>query len=70
MGELVGSDGGFLVPPEFSNKIFEKVYNENNLIAKTDQYQVTGNSIAFPQLLETSRATGSRWGGVQSYWLQ
>ena len=70
MGELVGSDGGFLVPPEFSNKIFEKVYNENNLIAKTDQYQVTGNSISFPQLLETSRATGSRWGGVQSYWLQ
>jgi hypothetical protein len=38
MGELVGSDGGFLVPPTFSTKIFERVYNENNLLAKTDQY--------------------------------
>lgn len=70
MGELVGSDGGFLVPPTFSNKIFERVYNENNLIAKTDQYTAGSNVMVFPRNAETSRATGSRFGGVRAYWVQ
>lgn len=70
MGELVGSDGGFLVPPGFSTKIFERVYNENNLLAKTDQYPLTGNSMTFPRNNESSRVDGSRWGGVRSYWVQ
>ncbi len=70
MGELVGSDGGFLVPPTFSNVVFERVYKENELLKRTDQYTVTGNSMVFPRNAESSRATGSRWGGVQAYWLQ
>jgi len=70
MGELVGSDGGFLVPPAFSNVVFEKVYKENELLKRTDQYTVTGNSMAFPRNAESSRATGSRWGGVRAYWVQ
>ena len=68
MGELVGSDGGFLVPPTFSNTIFERVYAEQNLLAKTDQYTSAGNVMVFPRNAETSRATGSRWGGVRAYW--
>lgn len=70
MGELVGSDGGFLVPPSFSTKIFERMYNENALLSKTDQYPVTGNSMTFPRNAESSRVDGSRWGGVRSYWVQ
>ncbi len=70
MGELVGSDGGFLVPPTFSNTLFERVYKENDLLKRTDQYTVTGNSIVFPRNAESSRANGSRWGGVRAYWLQ
>lgn len=70
MGELVGSDGGFLVPPTFSTTIFERVYTENDLLAKTDKYTATGNSMVFPRNAETSRATGSRWGGVRAYWVQ
>lgn len=70
MGELVGSDGGFLVPPQFSTTIFERVYNENNLLAKTDQYTSSSNVMVFPRNAETSRATGSRWGGVRAYWVQ
>lgn len=70
MGELVGSDGGFLVPPTFSNKIFERVYTENNLLAKTDQYTAGGNVMVFPRNAESSRATGSRWGGVRAFWVQ
>lgn len=70
MGELVGSDGGFLVPPAFSDKIFQRVYKENALLSRTDQYPVTGNSMVFPRNAESSRANGSRWGGVRAYWVQ
>lgn len=70
MGELVGSEGGFLVPPTFSTNIFERVYNENNLLAKTDKYTAGGNVMVFPRNNESSRATGSRWGGVRAYWVQ
>jgi HK97 family phage major capsid protein len=70
MGELIGSDGGFLVPPQFSDKLFERVYKENDLLKRTDQYTVSGNSMVFPRNAESSRATGSRWGGVRGYWLQ
>jgi len=68
MGEAVGSDGGFLVPPEFSSKIFERMYSPSSLISMTDTYTVQGNQITFPRLEESSRATGSRWGGVRTYW--
>jgi HK97 family phage major capsid protein len=67
---LVGSDGGFLVPPQFSDKIFERVYKENDLLSRTDQYTVTGNSMVFPRNAESSRANGSRWGGARAYWTQ
>lgn len=70
MGELVGSDGGFLVPPQFSDKIFERVYKENDLLKRTDQYTVTGNAMVFPRNAESSRANGSRWGGARAYWTQ
>lgn len=70
MGELVGSDGGFLVPPTFSQKIFERVYAYDELLVRTDQYTCDGNSMVFPRNAETSRATGSRWGGVRAYWVQ
>ena len=68
MGEAIGSDGGFLVPQEFSSRIFERMYDGESLLSRTDQYPVAGNSISFPRNAETSRATGSRWGGVQTYW--
>jgi HK97 family phage major capsid protein len=69
MGELIGSDGGYLVPPEFSQKIFERVYQQNDLLGRTDKYPVSGNSMVFPRNNESSRANGSRWGGVRAYWV-
>jgi HK97 family phage major capsid protein len=68
MGEVTGSDGGFLVPPEFVQKILERVYAKSNLLGMTDSYTVSSNVIAFPRSAETSRANGSRWGGVRAYW--
>lgn len=70
MGELSGSDGGYLVPPQFSTNVFERMYREDPLMSKTDSYTVAGDSMVFPRNAETSRATGSRWGGVRAYWVQ
>ena len=68
MNEGTGADGGFLVPTYFAQKILERVYAQNNLLAMTDTYVASGNSVAFPRNAETSRANGSRWGGVRAYW--
>lgn len=67
MSTQVVSDGGALVLPEFNTTIMERVY-DNQLWSMTDQYTVTGNNMAFLANAETSRATGSRAGGLQAYW--
>ena len=70
MGNQVGSDGGFLVPPEFSSKILQRVYANNSILGMTDQYTVAGNTLTFPRNNESSRANGSRHGGVRGYWME
>ncbi|MCI0642789.1 MAG: phage major capsid protein [Gemmataceae bacterium] len=68
MGEAFGSDGGFLVPPEFLDRLLQRIYSQEQLLGRTDNYTIQGNSISFPRIAETSRANGSRWGGVRAYW--
>jgi len=68
MSEQVGADGGFMVYPEFSKSILERVY-ENDIWGQTDNYTVGGNSLTFTRNAETSRANGSRHGGVRGYWV-
>lgn len=64
------SSGGFVVAPQFSQMIWDGLNaSEDNLLSMVDSYPVEGESLTFNANAETSRATGSRWGGVQSYWL-
>lgn len=67
MSETIGSDGGFTVMPEFNHNIFEHVFS-NDLVASTDNYTVGGNNMTFLANAETSRADGSRHGGLRGYW--
>lgn len=70
MNQAIGSEGGILVPPAFSTKIWDGMSaDSDNLLDRTDSYPVEGESLTFPANAETSRATGSRFGGVQGYWL-
>jgi len=66
MSESVGADGGFTVIPEFSTEIYDRVY-ANDLFNRTDNYTVAGNNMTFMANSETSRATGSRHGGLRGY---
>ena len=47
--EAAGQDGGFLVPPQFSQEIFKLSLGEDSLLPLTDNVEISGNSMAFPQ---------------------
>lgn len=68
MSQLINTDGGYLVPPQFSDMIWDGMNKAtDNLVGRADRYTVTGESLTFPANAETSRATGSRWGGARAY---
>lgn len=69
MNETLGEEGGVLVPPQIGQGIYERAFDPMSLVATSDCYNLTGNTIEFPGLADNSRATGSRWGGVRGYWL-
>jgi HK97 family phage major capsid protein len=68
MSEGVGADGGYMVMPEFAGGIIDRVY-ANDLWGRTDNYSVSGNNLTFLANAETSRASGSRHGGMRGYWV-
>lgn len=47
--ELVGQDGGFLVPPQFSDKILSLAMGDQSLYGRADQIQTAGFSMEFPK---------------------
>lgn len=69
LNETIGEEGGFLVPAQVATTIRERVYDNNDLMQRVDRFNLTGNSIEMPGLVDDDRATGSRWGGIQGYWL-
>jgi HK97 family phage major capsid protein len=66
----VPSDGGYLVPPTFSNAIWDGLrMMPLDLLSRTSQFTVTGESLSFPRNAETSRVGGTVYGGVTAYWI-
>jgi HK97 family phage major capsid protein len=62
--EGTGADGGFLVPPEFSQKIWQKVEAEENLMSRCTELTPSGNSMTLPKDETTPWGTS----GIQAYW--
>ena len=70
MSQGVGADGGILVPPSFRQEIWLGMQNRfDNIMQMTDQFTVTGESLTIPASAEVSRKNGSRYGGVQGFWI-
>ena len=68
-GETIPSGGGFLVPTDFAADLWMKVYDTGQLLDRCERQPVTpGNALKIPAIDETSRAAGSRFGGVRTYW--
>ncbi len=71
MDQAVNAEGGVLVPPSFSKTIWDRVLvKSNSLLSYCDQVPVDQGveSVTVPAINETSRADGSRLGGVRGYW--
>lgn len=62
--EAAGADGGWLVPPEYSQALFDLALGDDSLVPMSDSYPVQGNSMAFPT------DEGTPWGtsGVRAFW--
>jgi len=70
MGQSVGSDGGFTVPPAFVTAVWDGLNNpDQSLMARTETFTVSGDSLTLNANAETSRANGSRYGGIRGYWI-
>ena len=70
-GEVDPTGGGFLVQVDFAAAIFMLAHDLGRLIGQVNKIPISANAngIKIPGIDETSRATGSRWGGVASYWV-
>ena len=62
--EAAGQDGGFLVPPQFSQEIFKLSLGEDSLLPLTDNVEISGNSMAVPKDETTPWGTN----GIRAYW--
>ncbi len=62
--ESVGADGGYLVPPEFSQQVFQHSLEEESILSMTDENPITGNSMVFPKDETTPWGTD----GIRAYW--
>jgi HK97 family phage major capsid protein len=69
--ETIPSQGEFLLEPTISAEFLKPLHEEGPLTRLARRMPVGPNSISgwINGIDETSRATGSRWGGVRGYWL-
>lgn len=70
MSEGVGADGGFLVQTDFSSELIKAAQETGVLVPKVRKFPIGSdkNGLTMNVVKETSRADGSRWGGVVTYW--
>jgi len=68
--ETVMEDGGFLVGKDFVTELLKRTYETSVLANRCRRIPISANSngLKINTVEETSRANGSRWGGVQAYW--
>jgi HK97 family phage major capsid protein len=65
----VGGDGGFLVQKDFTVDLMKEAFGGDEIVKRCSATEIGANSDSLEVVTvdETSRATGSRWGGVQIY---
>jgi HK97 family phage major capsid protein len=71
LSENVPADGGYLLAPQLAGGILEKMHKGAMILPRVagDTIGPNSNSMLYNAVDESSRADGSRWGGVLGYWL-
>ena len=69
--EGIAADGGFLVQTQHAAEFLARAYTDGSVLGRCRKIQIgpNANGLTMNGIDETSRADGSRWGGVQAYWL-
>jgi len=69
--ESVPSEGGFLVGTDFATELLQKVHDTGVLQKYCSPMPISArsNSLKINSIDESSRADGSRWGGIRAYWV-
>lgn len=69
MNEESGADGGYLVQQDFLPLLVRPLWDSGNILSRVRRYtaSASSNSVRLPAVNETSRVTGSRFGGLQVY---
>lgn len=69
--ESIPHDGGFLVQKDFSTELLRNAFETGVLASRVRRIPISGssNGLKINAIDETSRVTGSRWGGIQAFWL-
>ena len=69
--EGIPSDGGYLVQTDFSTELLRNAFETGITASRVRRIPISANSngMTINAVDETSRADGSRFGGVQAYWL-
>jgi len=71
-GQAIDSDGGFLVQTDFASEIMRKMHDVGQLLGRVRRIPLSAeaNGIKMPMIDESSRADGSRLGGIRGYWVE
>jgi HK97 family phage major capsid protein len=67
----VPSDGGFLLETETTAGLWQRAYDQGELLRRTFKVPIgeDASSVKINGVDETARTAGARWGGVRGYWL-
>lgn len=70
LNETTPSDGGFLVQQDFVTELLKRTYETGILASRAKKIPIStnANGLKINAVDEDSRANGSRWGGVQTFW--
>jgi HK97 family phage major capsid protein len=68
--EGVPSDGGFLVQQDFSTELLKRTYEVGEIMSRVRKIPISpaSSGLKVNAIDETSRAAGSRFGGIRGYW--
>jgi HK97 family phage major capsid protein len=70
LSESTPSQGGYLVAADYASGILKEAFETGQLAKLCRRIQISAgsNRIELNGVDETSRADGSRWGGIRAYW--
>src|ERR1035441_8714451 len=70
MGESVPSEGGFAIQPSFGTQLLDRAFAASAVANRCTMIPVTeSNQMKLPAIDEVSRKPGSRFGGLQMWWM-